>query len=294
MVRSVEKVVEALHAECIPQSTIDAIMARVRAKPRSGDIHWDKLRSEITEAMYAISSARTRWRVNRAPVYAKYLKLLHKVRDKIDKVREDNPSLPLSTITAQADALRRAHPDGDFPGCGQHWSSWVPPSIRARTEAEFDALYTAELLEHRDKRAKGTKVPFGSGRRLIPFGTASQRRTIDLKWERLRQNAQSHVDAYTLSIEPGAYPRTATVRALLLARHRAASKAVRVITALQQAANVHLAPDPQYMSPPTTWASPTILHKDEIDELRAAYRDAGHKGKITDMVGQPVPETPLA
>lgn len=237
------------------------------------DAAWQRILRPLDDCIKAMRNTRTRWRASRAPTYAAYLTLLERVHGNI------SVDMGLFATPAQA-AANAAAANAARASAGQRplatkdgsWITWVPEHIRQATVQEFERLYALEAAE-------GTS----SGRRVTPFATLYQRKTILRKWEALADQLFPYFDAITRAEKEGSQPETIDVE-----RARAAHAAKRIIDEHIKALKSNKRPTEDNLTVPVTWTS--LLHPDTRARLRDA--EAAHKELLraeTAMVSEAEP-----
>lgn len=123
---------------------------------------WDGLLAPLRQQVKTLSSAQSTWQHKRKEVYLNYLLLLRKTVIKIDNARAD-AALKGHNIPQAA----RAH---GLERDGLAWADWIPDDVIAATRREFDLMYTQHPVR---------------GKHLIPFQTARERSTKNMRWDKL-------------------------------------------------------------------------------------------------------------
>lgn len=151
----------------------------------SGTEHWAKITAPLNAALRSLRCGRTKWRPQRAVVYAAYEQLMVRVQATIaEDARQYDTPQACAKAQAELNAAREAagqRPMGTKDG---HWSTWVPPHIREATALAFDKLYADEL--------QNGGAP---GRRLYPFTTLTQRGQYRTLWQNLLTQLTPHINA---------------------------------------------------------------------------------------------------
>lgn len=189
---------------------------------------WDGLLAPLRQQVKTLSSAQSTWQHKRKEVYLNYLLLLRKTVIKIDNARAD-AALKGHNIPQAA----RAH---GLERDGLAWADWIPDDVIAATRREFDLMYTQHPVR---------------GKHLIPFQTARERSTKNMRWDKL----------------------AAYLTAELIARIPEGNNAP-LIDAMQQALETVLAHD-RSAACPVNWTH--LLHTEYRRRLDAWYT-ASHNG----------------
>ena len=123
------------------------------------DRDFDAIIAPLSQQIKTIAASRTRWQHDavRYALYAPYLALMRKTRDKLKRIAR--------TALKEGKTIREAaleHGVTEFDG--RRWSAWIPMHIRSAFMLEFQ------------------KLP---GRKVTPFLSVRERTTNERRWELL-------------------------------------------------------------------------------------------------------------
>lgn len=256
--RDLARVRNALRDAGAPAAIQLHVMNVLQADQGSADHAWQRILRPLDDCIKAMRNTRTRWRESRAPTYAAYLALLERVHASIgvDMGLFATPAEAAKTAAA-ANAARAASGQRPLATKDGSWVTWIPEHIRQATVLAFERLYA-------DEAAAG----ISSGRRVVPFATLYQRKTILRKWEALEAQLFPYFDAITRAEKEGSQPEAIDVE-----RARAAHAAQRIIEEHIKAIKGNKRPTEDNLTVPVTWTS--LLHPDTRARLRDA--EAAHK-----------------
>ena len=133
---------------------------------------WEGLINPVVRQIATLASSQCKWGKHpaRAEVYAPYLALLRKTRDKIreGQALSKGKTIP-EYVRAYNDTKPRDNTNAHIRLEGLRWDGWVPLNVREAFIKAFDVMYTKQE----------------GGKRLVPFSTAGERTASDVRWDRL-------------------------------------------------------------------------------------------------------------
>jgi hypothetical protein len=130
---------------------------------------WVHLLAPLKQQIRAMQSGRGTWKddIHRAPVYTLYLTSLLAARSRITTAQQLNfTGQSIKDVAAALGVMHDAH----------LWAAWVPAQERQQVTLAFEELYNVTLPD------AGFET---GGQRVIPYSTASERRTSDARWARM-------------------------------------------------------------------------------------------------------------
>lgn len=152
----------------VPKELAYALMRDIEAEERKREPQkrgkdWDYVLAPLRTQIKSLGSSQSLWGsdIVRAPVYAAYLALLRKVRDKIETVRK---------LNTEDKTIPEIAAERGLPMRGLRWAAWVPENVKTAFTLEFEKMY--------DRIEK-------PGRRLLPFSTYVERTASDVRWDNL-------------------------------------------------------------------------------------------------------------